>query len=107
MIYLSTLYNLHYNVNSNSFYKIKQREGNQLDALLTEISKQMVVSLRDYAEEKGIPLEEVKKCFKNLDTTGLNSLDDLFQDNGEGRLTFSVHMNVAGSLLSKLLSLSP
>ena len=53
-----------------------------------QIIKQMIKSLKKYAEEKGVSIESVRECFKSLDTDGLNSLDDLFQDNGEGRFDY-------------------
>ena len=54
--------------------------------------KKMINSLKDYAERKSINLEDIRRLFKSLDTDELNSLDDLFNDNGEGRVDyFSVY----------------
>lgn len=55
---------------------------------LETTAKEMITSLKEYAEDKGITVEQVRECFKTLDTDGLNSLDDLFQDNGEGRVDY-------------------
>ena len=55
---------------------------------LETTAEEMIASLKEYAEEKGITVEQVRECFKTLDTDGLNSLDELFQDNGEGRVDY-------------------
>lgn len=55
---------------------------------LEETSKKMVDSLKAYAQEKGVDLQEIRNLFQTLDTAGLNALDDLFNDGGEGRFDY-------------------
>lgn len=59
---------------------------------LQETVNTMIQDLKEYADFKGVNHNEIRKLFKTLNTDGLNALDDLFQDNGEGRVNhFSIH----------------
>ena len=59
-----------------------------METLLEQISEQMVSSLKGYAKDNNVSLERIRILFKKQNTDGLNALDEVFKDGGEGRYDY-------------------
>lgn len=56
--------------------------------LLEQTAEEMIRTLKEYAKEKNVSEADIRSLFAKQNTDGLNALDDLFHDGGEGRVDY-------------------